>query len=356
VLDKSEITALQAACTTFVHWHGRQDAATLLSTIPSDIEVDRYGVGGVVVELERTVADLLGKPAAVFLPSGTMGQQSVLRVHADRRTSRTLIFHPACHIDQHEGRGYERLHGLIGRPVGDRNRLLTSVDLRDVAEPVAALVLELPQRDLGGSQPLWDDLVAQTEWAREREVACHLDGARLWESAVGYGRAPQDVAALFDSVYVSFYKGLGALPGCCIAADGDVVAQVREWRQRMGGTLFALWPNAASALTCLRERLPKMPEYLAHAVGLASELAGLDGVQVVPSPPQTPMFHLILDVSADRFDDTVRRLASNDKVWTWRGVWAGSTDRQQRVELTVGDATLAIPPAQFRDVISAFVA
>jgi threonine aldolase len=89
VLDKSEITALQAACTRFVHWHGRQDAATLLSTIPSHTEVDRYGAGGVVVELERTVADLLGKPAAVFLPSGTMGQQSVLRVHADRRASRS---------------------------------------------------------------------------------------------------------------------------------------------------------------------------------------------------------------------------------------------------------------------------
>jgi threonine aldolase len=245
---------------------------------------------------------------------------------------------------------------LIGRPVGDRTRLLTLADLHDVAEPVAALVVELPQRDLGGSQPPWDDLVAQTESAREREIACHLDGARLWESAVGYGRAPRDVAALFDSVYVSFYKGLGALPGCCIAADGDVVAQVREWRQRMGCTLFALWPNAASALTCLRERLPKMPDYLAHAVGLAKDLASLDGVQVVPSPPQTPMFHLILDVSADQFDDTVRRLASNDNVWTWVDVWAGGTDSRQRVELTVGDAILAIPPEEFREIISAFAA
>jgi threonine aldolase len=338
-----------------VHWHGRQDAATLLATIPPDTEVDRYGAGGVVAELERTVATLLGKPAAVFLPSGTMGQQSVLRVHAERRAGKTVIFHPACHVDQHEGRGYQRLHGLVGRPVGDRNRLLTLADLRNVAEPATALVLELPQRDLGGTQPPWPDLVAQTEWAREREIACHLDGARLWESAAGYGRAPSDVAALFDSVYVSFYKGLGALPGCCIAADGDVVAQVREWRQRMGGTLFALWPNAASALTCLRERLPRMPDYLAHAVRLAQELAGLDGVQVIPHLPQTSMFHLTLDVSADRFEDTVRRLAAKDKVWTWGRTWPGSTDRQQRVELTVGDATIALPPEELRDIVSAFV-
>ena len=78
-----------------------------------------------------------------------------------------------------------------------------------------------------------------------------LVGARLWESAVGYGRQPGEIAALFDTVYVSFYKGIGALPGCGVAGSADVIAQVRDWRKRMGGTLFGLWPNAASALTCL---------------------------------------------------------------------------------------------------------
>lgn len=355
MLDEPEITALQRQCTKFVHWHGRQEAARLLSAIPADTEVDRYGAGGVVAELEQTVAALLGKPAAVFLPSGTMAQQSVLRVHADRRCARTLIFHPACHLDQHEGRGYERLHGLIGRPVGDRDRLLTLTDLHEVAEPAAALVLELPQRDLGGTQPAWDDLVAQTEWARRREIASHLDGARLWESAAGYARPLADVAALFDSAYVSFYKGLGALPGCCVAAEEDVLAQVREWRRRMGGTLFAMWPNAASALTCLRERLPKMPDYLAHAVRLAEAVAGTDGVQVIPGLPQTSMFHMELDISPDGFDETVRHLASNEKVWTWGRTSAGSTESRQRVELVVGDATLAISPQEFREIISAFV-
>lgn len=355
MLDESEIATLQAQCTTFVHGHGRQDAATLLATIPADTAIDRYGAGGVVAELERTVAALLGKPAAVFLPSGTMSQQSVLRVHADRRTSRMLLFHPACHVDQHEGRGYERLHGLTGRPVGERDRLLTLADLEQVAEPVAALLIELPQRDLGGIQPSWDDLAAQTQWARDRGIAVHLDGARLWESAAGYGRAPADVAALFDSVYVSFYKGLGALPGCCIAGDEDVVAQVREWRRRMGGTLFALWPNASSALTCLRDRLPKMPDYLAHAVRLADAISGIDGVHALPRAPRTSMFHLTFDISADRFADTVRRLAREDKVWTWGRTWPGSGDAHQRVELSVGDAAPALTPERFREIVCAFV-
>jgi threonine aldolase len=356
VLTDSEIAALQAQCTTFVHAHGRQQPSSMLATIPGDTQIDRYGAGGVVAELERTVAELLGKPAAVFLPSGTMAQQAVLRVHADQRASRTLLFHSACHLDQHEGRGYERLHGLRGRPIGEPNRLITLADLREVPEPAAALVLELPQRDLGGVQPGWDELVAQTEWARARGIVCHLDGARLWESSAGYGRAPGEIAALFDSVYVSFYKGIGALPGCCVAADADVIAQVREWRQRMGGTLFALWPNAASALTCLGDRLPKMPDYLGHARQLAAALTGLDGVRLVPDPPQTPMFHLIFDITPDRFEETVRRLAASKNTWTWGRAQAAGTDGRQLVELAVGDATLEVAPEQFRDIVSAFVA
>lgn len=176
------------------------------------------------------------------------------------------------------------------------------------------------------------------------------------ESAAGYGRAPSEIAALFDSVYVSFYKGVGALPGCCVAAAADVIEQVREWRQRMGGTLFGLWPNAASALACLRERLPKMPDYLAHARALAVAVTGLHGVRLVPDPPQTPMFHLFFDTTPERFDETVRHLAATKKTWTWGRARAAGPDGRQVVELAVGDATLAVSPEQFRDIVSAFVA
>jgi threonine aldolase len=73
--------------------------------------------------------------------------------------------------------------------------------------------LELPQREIGGLLPEWDDLVAQAAWTRERGIALHLDGARLWEAAPFYERSYAEIAGLFDSVYVSFYKGLGALAG-----------------------------------------------------------------------------------------------------------------------------------------------
>jgi threonine aldolase len=305
----------------------------------------------VVTELEAEVAGLLGLSGAVYLPSGTMAQQAALRVHADRRGRRTVVAHPQCHLFLHEGGALERVQGLVGRPVGNRDELLTRSGLDAVAESPAALVVELPQREIGGPLVEWDDLAAQVAWARGRGAAAHLDGARLWEAAAGYGRPVDEVAALFDTVYVSFYKAIGALPGCCLAGPEDVAAEVREWRGRMGGTLFGLWPGAASALTCLRRRLPLMPAYLDRAREVASVLRELPGVRVVPDPPQTSMLHLLLDTTAGAFTAAAARLAG-DGLWTWQQATTTADPSVLRVELPVGDATMALSVEEIRTAIA----
>lgn len=350
-----ELRARRAACTEFVNGDGLVRPADLLATIDPDLTVDVYGDGGVVADLEASVAELLGTPAAVFLPSGTMAQGATLRVHADRRASRTVLWHPACHLDSHEGQAHARLHQLTGRPVGERDRLITLADLEEVAEPVAALLLELPQRDLGGQQPGWDELVGQTGWARERGVALHLDGARLWEASAGYDRSPAEIVALFDTVYVSFYKGIGALPGCCVAGSAADVAQVREWRRRLGGSLFGLWPNAASALALLPDRLAEMPARLRHARAIAAALTGVTGVRVVPDPPQVPMMHLLFEVTADRFADNARRLAEESGIWTWAQAARTGDSGVVRCELSVGRATCRLEPAVIADTLATLV-
>lgn len=322
-----------------------------MASIGVNAEPDVYGDGGVVAELEQTVADLLGKPAAVFLPSGTMAQGATLRVHADRRTSRTVAWHPTSHLELHEQQAHTQLHALTGRPVGPRDRLLTLADLEEVAEPLAALLLELPQREIGGQLPAWTDLVDQVQWARGRGAAGHLDGARLWEASVGYQRTPAQVAELFDTVYVSFYKGIGALPGSCVLGPEDDVAQVREWRRRLGGTLNALWPLAASALTRLPERLAEMPGRLSHARDIAAALRDVPGVRVVPDPPHVPMMHLMLDVDADRFAANARRLAENTGVWTWPQAIPTIDPTVVRCELAVGRATCQLTPAAIVDAL-----
>ena len=180
-----------------------------------------------------------------------MAQQIALRIWADRQRSPTVAFHPTCHLEIHEQKGYELLHGLHGRLVGERSRLLTLDDLRATPGPLAALLLELPQREIGGQLPSWSDLEAQVAWARERGVAVHMDGARLWESGPFYERSYAEIAALFDSVYVSFYKGIGAIAGAALAGPADV--------HRRGAALAApprRQPGAALPVRPLRARQP----------------------------------------------------------------------------------------------------
>jgi threonine aldolase len=354
-IDPAELERIRSKCTRWLAWHGHRPPTQMLTELPAEIAPDRYGEGGVVEELESRLAELLGKPAAAFFVSGTMAQQIALRIHADRRSTRTVIFHPTCHIDQHEGRAFERLHGLVGRPTGDPFQVLTLEALDAVAEAPAALVLELPQREIGGQLPDWEDLTAQVDWARGRGAAVHLDGARLWQCQEAYGRSLDEIAGLFDTAYVSFYKDLGAFSGSGLAGPEDLIAEAKEWRLRHGGTLFAMWPYAAMALACLEARLPRMKEYRDHALAIAMAMGGLEGASVVPDPPQTSMFHLHLHVPAEVFETNVIRVAEEEGIWTWASTFPSTQPDWQVVELSVGDATLEFEPEEARRVIARLI-
>jgi threonine aldolase len=338
-----------------LNWHGNRTATQSLAELPPEIDVDRYGAGGVVEALEDEVRTILDKPAAAFMLSGTMAQQIALRIHADRRGTRSVAFHPTCHLELFEEKGYQRLHGITPVLVGDRLDLITIDDLRGIQERVAAVLFELPQREIGGRLPSWADLEEQVSFVRGTGAAVHVDGARLWECTPYYGRSPADIAALFDTVYVSFYKGLGGLAGACLAGDVDVIDEARLWRRRHGGTLFGLWPNAASGLAGLRTRLPLMPAYFEHALAIADGLRGIPGVEIVPDPPQTPMMHLRLRVDRDVFVANARRLAEEQGIFTWPGTVATDTPSIRGVELTVGDATLQFTPAEVARIVNELV-
>jgi threonine aldolase len=313
-------------------------------SLATDVRPDNYGEGEVVENFERQIAGLLGKDAAVLMPSGTMAQQIALRIHCDARGIDTVAFHPTCHLELHEHAGYAHLHGLKVELVGDRDRLIELEDLEALHAPIGALLIELPQREIGGRLPEWDDLVRQIEWARAQGTATHLDGARIWESAPYYQRPHAEIAALFDSVYVSLYKGLGGFAGSLLAGTEDVVAAARVWRRRHGGTLWKLFPFAAAAQRGLDELLPQMPDFLEHARGLAASLRDVPGITVVPDPPQTPLFHLHLRGDRLALQERALDLAQERRVWLFHQLQPSVVPNVSKLELNIGEPALAITP------------
>ena len=331
-------------------WYACERVVAGRSAAGRDPDADTYGKGPSAERLEARTAELLGKEAAVWMPSGTMAQQIALRIHADRSGTRTVAFHPQCHVETHEERGYAYLHDLVARLVGDRNRLIEAADLDDVHEAVAALLLELPQRDLGGQLPTWDELVETCEKARERGWALHLDGARLWQCGPFYARTFVEIAALFDTVYVSFYKDLRAPAGCALVGPSEFVDEARVWLVRHGGRMHRVHPLLVAAERGLDEVLPRMPEFVAHARELGAALAELDDVDVVPDPPQAAMLHLHVRRPLEQLKETSLDLSERTGVWLPDGWRTTESPQVQRVELSIGADALAVPPAEAADL------
>ena len=338
-----------ASCTRVVgpfapEWSRPKAALARLAAEVGDEELgDRYGEGPIVEAFEARVAELLGAEAAVFMPSGTMAQQIALRIHAEQRGRTTVAFHPTCHLELHEEKAYARLHDLDAVLVGAPERPLSLSDLEGIQEPVAALLLELPQRELGGVLPNWDELTAQASWARERGAALHLDGARLWEAAPWYGRPYAEIAGLFDTVYVSFYKGLGGLAGCALAGPADLVAEARVWQVRHGGRLPSLYPYVVAARIGLDAQLPRMEERYRKAVEIAAALTVNPAIDVVPDPPQSPLMHLLIRGDAARLAEAALDLAEERRTWLFGRLRPTGVPGVHRHELYVGDPAVEIP-------------
>jgi threonine aldolase len=357
-MDRRQRERIIARCERFVAaWSAPRDPAAEFRALAdrAGARLDVYGGGESVARLETRVAGLLGKEAAALFPSGTMAQQIALRIWCERRSCSTVAFHPQCHLDVHEERGYQHLHGLHARPVGHRDRLLTRADLDSVKEPVGALLLELPQRDLGGQLPGWRELCAQATWARRNGVALHLDGARLWQCGPFYRRPLHEIAALFDSVYVSLYKDLGGLGGCLLAGPEDVVAEARVWRIRHGGRLASFEPMALSAERGLDEVLPRMRSFVRKAKEIGAALARVGGVTVVPDPPQVAMLHVAVRGELERVNDALLGIAKEHRTLIASGFDPTPLSNVQRTELGIGAPSLDVPTEQIAELYAELV-
>ncbi|MGK4581512.1 threonine aldolase family protein [Kitasatospora sp. HPMI-4] len=329
-----------------------------LAAYDLDQRPDFYG-DGIVRTLELRVAGLLGKPDAVFFPTGTMAQQAALRIWAERGGNRTVAMHPLAHPEVHERRAYARLSGLEAVWPTTAPRLPTAAELRSLGEHFGSLMIELPLREAGFLLPAWSDLVELAGAARERGAAIHLDGARLWESARHFDRTLPEITALVDSVYVSFYKTLGGISGAALAGAGDFIREARSWRHRYGGQLYQQWPAALAALAGLDRELPHLDEYVAHARTVAAALAEVPGARVFPEPPHTHQFQLWLPHPARKLDEAGLRLAEERGLalfWGWLEPGEPGLCGYSVTEVTVAAEALSWKPEEITEAMAAFLA
>lgn len=333
----------------------REILLELADATDPELKPGHYGEGAVVERVEKRVAALLGKEAALFMPSGTMAQQIALRIWCDRAATNHVAFHPLCHLEIHEQSGYQRLHGLRATLLGTADCLFTLEDLEKLIEPVGAILFELPQREIGGQLPVWDDLVEMVNWARDRDIATHLDGARLWETKPFYDREYTDIAGLFDSVYVSFYKILGGVAGSALAGPKDLIEEARLWQRRHGGNLVHLYPMTLSAEVGLDQRLERMDDYHRKAVEVAGVLTSLPGIRVVPDPPHTNMMYVFLEGDQARLMEAHQRMAREHDVDLFWGLNDTILPDVHRFELTLGDASLEFTADEVRELFAALL-
>ena len=317
---------------------------------------DVYGNGALIEAFENKVAALLGFEAAVFCISGTMAQVTALRLACEDRTSRLVALHPTSHIIVHEKSNYQLLGHFNALQVGDRHRPWSADDLAAIPDKLGAVAMELPMREIGGQTPSWQELDAIKAHSRGRGAHLHMDGARLWEAAAGYGREPRDVAAGFDSAYVSLYKGIGGLGGSLLAGSAAFVARAAEWFRREGGNVIHRSPYVVSAAMQFDQRLAAFPACFARTQWLYEELRGHPLIRPNPVQPQANMLHLHLPVSRERALAIRNQLAEQHGIWLFGRAAHAALPATSVVELYVGDNLLDLPDQAVRDALAKFSA
>jgi threonine aldolase len=235
-----------------------REYATLLDRLcqAKDITADSYLLGGAVAAFERHWATLLGKETAVFMPSGTLANQLALRALAG--TKRRVIVPEMSHVYNDTGDACQTLSGLTLMPLAPGRATFTRADVQAVltrtaggrvATDVGAILIESPIRRLSGQMFDWDEAKRISVFARERGIAMHLDGARLFIASAYTGISAADYSAHFDTVYVSLWKYFNCGIGAILAGPKGVLDGMFHVRRMFGGNLAVGWTQRWSRAT-----------------------------------------------------------------------------------------------------------
>jgi threonine aldolase len=255
--------------------HTPAEYAALLQKLSPTIEPDEYSLGGVVAKLEQSVAAALGKETAVWLSTGTLANHLAVRLLAGDK--RRVLVQQECHLFNDCGDCCQTLSGLHLVPLAPGKATFIVDDLEREADrgasgrvsvPIGAIQIESPVRRRSGEAFDLAEMKRVSQWARDRKIGLHLDGARLYLAAAYSGIPVREYAALFDTVYISMYKYFNAASGAILAGPKSVLENLFHPRRMFGNGLSQVWPFAAVALHFFEG----FPERYAQAVATSEKV------------------------------------------------------------------------------------
>ena len=276
---------------------------------------DVFGDDPTINKLEERVAEILGKEAAVYMPSGTMTNQVAIRTHTEPGDE--ILLEETAHVYFNEAGATAALSGVICRLItGDRGvfgaeEVEASIRPVDSHYPRTKLVCLENTTNRGGGK-VWplDKLAEVRKTAHENGLKIHLDGARIWNAAASMKIPESEIAKHFDSVSVCFSKGLGAPVGSALAGSHDFISEARRFRKQFGGGMRQAGIVAAGALYALENNRKRLNEDHANAKLFARGLEEIKGIQINPEDVETNILIFSLsEMSSHEFTD---RLSEQD--------------------------------------------
>jgi threonine aldolase len=315
----------------------RPTAAMRRAMAEAEVGDDVYGEDPTVNRLEQRAAEILGKEAGLFVPTGTMGNTIAIKIHTQH--GQEVICESRAHILDWELAMTAWFSGCLVRPIHAEDGILRWDAISQVvrrasphAAPTGLIEIENSHNMAGGIAYPMDVIHDIAGHAHEMGIAVHMDGARIFNAACHLNKPVRELAAPVDTVMFCLSKGLGAPVGSMVVGTGEAIARGRLYRKRLGGGMRQAGVLAAAGLIALEEMPHRLGEDHVNARFLATELSKIDGVQIDPQRVQTNI--LIFDITKTGL--TIPEISARLKA---RGVVMSSANARQMRAVTHYDVT-----------------
>jgi threonine aldolase len=293
----------------------RPTAGMRAAMASAEVGDDVLGDDPTVRRLQQRVAEMLGKDAALFVPSGTMANLIALRVQG--RPGDEIICEAQSHIFNYEQAGYAQFCGLAVRPVQGECGVMRAEQLADLIRPADAhfprtrlVCLENTHNRGAGRVLPYDTVAAVTGWARQHGLRTHLDGARLWNAVAATGIALSQWAQHFDTVSVCFSKGLGAPAGSALCGSAEVIGEAIRHRKALGGAMRQSGVLAAAAIYALDHHRDRLADDHTNASRLAEGVRRIDGLRLTTQSIDSNMVIFQVDRTVGTATELVSAMAA----------------------------------------------